>query len=299
MSVRKLTIGLLVYNENDFIDTTIKNIMSQSFNDFELIIANNASNDGSTEKIRKWENKDNRIKHICREKNIGALENWNDVVRRAKGELFVLAGGHDMWSENYLKNLVKTLDTNSDTILAFAKTIWVDHHGMPVKKTSSIIDTSSMSSRVRFVALALGNRNYMYGIIRTKELQQNTHLQLAIVGSGEILLQELLQFGHFTLVEGEYWYRRINRKNESRMKKLDRYKIVLFASESDRIRFIFLPHLQYCIIYLFLPFLCRKISISKRLNIIPSAIIVFIMRFPGCLYNDFKWLFYSIKRFIK
>jgi len=95
----------MVYNEEKDLDEAIESIYEQNFDNIEILIGNNASTDNSTSIIEAYTKKDSRIVHINRKRNIGALQNWNDLVDRASGEYFVLAGGHDKWSLNYLKNL--------------------------------------------------------------------------------------------------------------------------------------------------------------------------------------------------
>ena len=106
----KLTIGLMVYNEADYLDKTFESIFSQDIDNYEILVGNNASTDGSSEIIDKWAKKYPEIVHIKRPFNIGALQNWNDIIERARGEYFVLAGGHDLWSPTYLKSLIDYLD---------------------------------------------------------------------------------------------------------------------------------------------------------------------------------------------
>ena len=146
----KITIGLMVYNEEKDLDEAIRTIYEQKFDVIEIHIGNNASTDNSAKIIENYAKNDPRIKQIHRERNIGALQNWNDLVDRAKGEYFVLAGGHDKWSLSYLKNLSKELDGNKNAVLAFARTQWINHDGKDIKKATTFIDTSGLSHIGKF-----------------------------------------------------------------------------------------------------------------------------------------------------
>ena len=286
----RVTIGLMVFNEATFIRETIISIQQQSFQDFEIIVGDNASTDGSSEIIKKLAKLDQRIVHIRRQENIGALQNWNNIVENASGEYFVLAGGHDLWSPNYLESLVFSLDKNKDAVLAFCKTQWIDESGKAINVPSCTLDTSGMSSLGRFVSLMYANQHYLYGMARLSAMKQ-TRLQMEIIGSGEIYLQELAQIGDFVLVEYERWYRRKNREEGNTFQRLTRYRNVLFSSTKARIKFKIFPYLQMMLHYLFLPFILKKISLKARLSLFFVYPLIITRLLPNVLIFDTQWLF--------
>ena len=277
----------MVSNEGKDLDESIKSIYEQNYLDMEILIGNNASTDNSTEIIDNYAINDSRIIHINREKNIGALQNWNDLVHRANGEYFVLAGGHDKWTPNYLKNLSKELDENENAVLAYAKTQWIDKNGKHIKKATTFIDTSGLSALGKFVSLMFSNQHYVMGLSRTADIRK-TRKQLEIIGSGEIFLQELAQLGDFVLVENERWYRREVRDIESGKNRLERYKKILFSNKFTQYRFLFLPHFQMMIVYFGLPFIIKNISFKNRVFLISTYPLIFTKLFFGVLL-DLKW----------
>ncbi len=285
----KVTIGLMVYNEVDFIDETIRSIQRQAYQDFEIVVGDNASTDGSSDVIAKFAEKDERIVHIKRPHNIGALHNWNDIVMNANGEYFILAGGHDLWSENYLEKLVAALDDNSNAILAFCKTQWLDEDGNELAIPSSLLDTSGMSSLGKFVSLIFANQHYLYGLTRLSAMRK-TRLQLEILGSGELYLQELAQLGDFVLVEGERWYRRKNRITEKTVDRLARYQNVYFTDKWSRIRFKCFPYLQLMVSYLVLPFRLSELSLRKKFSLLIATPLILFKYLPVIIFVDTRWL---------
>ncbi len=284
----KLTVGLLAYNEVNHLPETICSILAQDFNSCEIVVGDNASTDGTSDVVSAYTKQDPRIVHIQRPKNIGALQNWNDVVRQAKGEYFVLAGGHDLWSPAYLKKLVAALDENPHAVVAFARTQWIDESGSMLDKRTSILDTSAMSSLGRFVSLMFANQHYLYGVIRLSALRCVLP-QKEVIGSGELILQKLAQLGDFVFVEGERWYRRKNRRTESTMDRLRRYETVLFASTVARLRFRFFPHGQMLVNYCLLPFLMKGPTLWARMGML-ALLPLILFRFIGPLWVDLCWL---------
>jgi glycosyltransferase involved in cell wall biosynthesis len=284
----KLTIGLMVYNEADYLDKTFESIFSQDIDNYEILVGNNASTDGSSEIIDKWAKKYPEIVHIKRPFNIGALQNWNDIIERARGEYFVLAGGHDLWSPTYLKSLIDYLDFNKRVVIAFAQTQWIDECGNNLSIPTSLLDTSGMQPLAKFVSLMFAGQHYLYGMMRLSAVKK-TRRQLEVIGSGEIFLQELAQYGDFCLVEGERWYRRKNRIEISSLQTLKRYQTILFSNRFNRVRFKIFPHLQMMLLYLILPFHMKNVGIIQRLSMFVVSPLI-LRRFSTLLVLDVKWL---------
>lgn len=285
----KVTIGLLVYNEIAYVQETIENIRQQSFQDFEILVGDNASTDGTSELIAELAKQDQRIIHIKRTHNIGALPNWNDIIMRARGEYFVLAGGHDLWSRNYLEKLVERLDNCDKAALAFCRTQWIDAEGIDLSVPTRILDTSGMSSYGKFICLMFANQDYLYGMARISAMKK-TRLQLDILGSGEIYLQELAQQGDFVLVENERWYRRRNRVAEDVLDKLVRYRNALFTDPWSRRKFKCFPFMQLLTHYLLLPFIFRSRPVAVRLWMLIAYPLIFAKYLPYVVLVDTRWL---------
>ena len=283
----KITIALMVYNEENDLDEAIQSIYEQNFENIEILVGNNASTDNSSAIIEKYAQKDNRIIHINRERNIGALSNWNDLVDRAKGEYFVMAGGHDKWSPDYLQNLSKELDNNKDAVLAYAKTTWIDKNGKVIIKPTTLLDTSGLSYIGKFVSIMFSNQHPIMGLIRVESIR-NTRKQLEIIGSGEIFLQELVQIGDFVVVENERWYRRKVRNIENTENGLERYKRTLFSSKYTEYRFLVLPHFQMMLVYFGLPFILKNISWKRRILLLATYPLIFSKLIFATL-SDILW----------
>ena len=291
----KVTIGLMVYNEEQHVENTIKSILDQNYENFELLVGNNGSTDRSSKIIESYVRADSRIRHINRGEGIGALQNWNDLVRKAKGDYFILAGGHDLWSKNYLVRLVEKLDSNPDAVIAFSPTQWIDENGAFVDVPTSIIDTSGMGPAKRVLAISIANRSYLYALMRHSAVMQ-TRLQLEIVGSGEIFLQELGQMGSFALVENERWIRRKNRAGEDRMTQLMRYRDILFSKKWKKWRYLFFPNCQELLVYFSVPFVKPNVPLRTRLSVCIVVFFIVCLRLPNALWQDINWLVYWVKK---
>lgn len=91
------------YNKEKYIQECIESVLQQSFTDFELIIIDDASTDNSLQIIQSYAEKDDRIKLIINEQNIGMAGGYNKAVPLAKGELLCLIDSDDFWFSNKLE----------------------------------------------------------------------------------------------------------------------------------------------------------------------------------------------------
>lgn len=233
----RVSVGLMVYNEESHLVDTLDSILKQDFQDYEILIADNASEDGTGEIAREYAKHDQRIRYIRRQRNIGALQNYNRLVEEASGEYFVLAGAHDLWSDNYLSCLEKALNRYPEAVIAYAPTVWIDKNGQDLKKRTGFVDTSGWSPTARFNLSIWSDQNALYGMFRLNVLRK-TRLQLEILGSGAVLQSELAILGSFVVVPEAKWFRRVIREDESRNQRLSRYSRVLFPEP----RRLILPH---------------------------------------------------------
>ncbi|MDJ0709278.1 MAG: glycosyltransferase [Woeseiaceae bacterium] len=98
-----------VYNGESFLDEALTSLRGQTFEDFELIISDNASTDSTADIVARHESLDSRIRYLRQPENIGASENFLFVLSKARAEFFMWASHDDVWEENWLEVLVDSI----------------------------------------------------------------------------------------------------------------------------------------------------------------------------------------------
>ncbi|MFL2673187.1 MAG: glycosyltransferase family 2 protein, partial [Dehalococcoidia bacterium] len=88
----KISLGLPVYNESEFLDETILSLINQTHENIEIIAIDNGSNDNSYEILEKYSRSDKRIKIFKNDENIGLSNNFNLTFRKSTGRYFVWIG---------------------------------------------------------------------------------------------------------------------------------------------------------------------------------------------------------------
>lgn len=120
-----------VYNAEPFLEDAIQSILDQSFNDFEFIIVDDGSSDGSLSILQEFSQKDTRIRLISRE-NKGISCSRNQLVKLAKGKYLAWMDSDDISLPNRLELMTSWLAANSCYNALGCKTILIDSEGCDI-----------------------------------------------------------------------------------------------------------------------------------------------------------------------
>ncbi|NES80205.1 MAG: glycosyltransferase family 2 protein [Moorea sp. SIO2B7] len=197
-----VSIGLPVYNGENFIKQAIDCILDQTFEDFELIISDNASTDITEQICREYAAKDNRIRYYRNQKNIGAAPNFNQVFELSRGKYFKWAAHDDLCAPEFLELCVEVLENDDSIILCHSKTRLIIHdkQGKLKKEKNHTLElkTDSFNPQERFSELILIPHwcFQFFGVIRA-DILKNTPLIGKYAASDRGLLAELGLLGRF------------------------------------------------------------------------------------------------------
>lgn len=101
-----------VHNGGELLDIAIGSILDQSFGDFEFVILDDGSTDGSAGRIRGWAERDRRIRLVEGKVNLGPAESSNAVVRHSRGELVARMDADDVSLTGRLERQVALMRGN-------------------------------------------------------------------------------------------------------------------------------------------------------------------------------------------
>src|SRR5579862_6800932 len=107
-----------VYNDRMFLRSAITSILNQSHSNFELIISDDYSTDGSDQICLEMAKEDSRIKYLRQSKNIGISRNMEFLIKESKGEYFMWAGDDDVWDIDFISTLLDSLKNNPSAIVS-------------------------------------------------------------------------------------------------------------------------------------------------------------------------------------
>ncbi|MGH9198508.1 MAG: glycosyltransferase family 2 protein, partial [Acidimicrobiia bacterium] len=119
----RVSIGLPVYDGEDFIAEQIESLLKQSFGDFELIIADNASTDRTQQICLGYSAQDPRIRYIRNATNVGPVANHNLLIDSARGGYFKFAAHDDIHERDFLARCIEVLDSDASVVLAYPQRV--------------------------------------------------------------------------------------------------------------------------------------------------------------------------------
>ena len=231
-----VSVGMPVYNGERFIEEALDSILAQSFDDFELVISDNASTDRTPEICRAYAAKDERIKYVPTSENIGVVDNFNAVFRLSTGRYFKWAAADDVCGPDYLRQAVDILERDPTVVLVWARTAGIDERGGSIILPNEVSDLNAPWSVycpdpvVRFRRL-LRNMWWVdgpfYGVVRAAALRQSRWLHPHHISGDQILLSELSLNGRFYELPGETFYSRVHADKTSRQQRTLRDRAAL------------------------------------------------------------------------
>lgn len=223
----QVSIGMPVYNGEKYIREALNSLLAQSFTDFELIISDNASLDKTELICREYLQKDSRIQYIRQEKNLGASNNFEFVLNKAKGKYFMWAAHDDVFFPFHLEKLLN-LHFSGDFVLVASQPVYIEIktkrrfylHKIP----SSIFSSDKKNTFLQYMSLHhwdYGKATVIYGLYKKDKMPCKIFLQglgdeLADVGSDliflyrNILIGQILYCEDVTWERGERFYQNIN-----------------------------------------------------------------------------------------
>ncbi len=116
------------YNNASFIEATLDSILAQTFEDFELVVADHSSTDGTWERLQRY-GADPRVRLMRTEAGGGAPRNWERVTAAARGALVKLVCGDDVIYPDSLRVQVEAMDANPSVVLVAAQRDLIDARG--------------------------------------------------------------------------------------------------------------------------------------------------------------------------
>ena len=156
----RVSVLVPTYRYSGYLDEAIESILAQDFEDFELIISDDASDDGSAEKIRAFAERDHRVRAFVQPKNLGMVPHWNWCLAQAQGEYIKYLFGDDyLANRQALGRLVRALDGQPSAVLATGQRQWVDEQGQTLFPVASMPSTGLTNGREAAATCMRADRN--------------------------------------------------------------------------------------------------------------------------------------------
>jgi glycosyltransferase involved in cell wall biosynthesis len=205
-----VSVGMPVRNGARYVAAAIESVLAQTFRDFELVIADDASTDGTAEICRAYAAKDPRIRFHANGRNLGLADNHNRVVELARGRFFHWMGADDAHDPRFLERCLAALAAEPEAVLAHTAIRVIDEEGRELGVRENRVagsDARDPATRLAAVLFDCPFCSAMYGLFRTDVLRR-TSLMLPFHNSDRTLLVEAALAGRFVHVPEPLFHNR-------------------------------------------------------------------------------------------
>jgi glycosyltransferase involved in cell wall biosynthesis len=122
-----------VHNALPYLDEAVASILDQTSRDFEFVIFDDASSDGSAERLEQWAARDPRIRLVRGKRNLGPAESSNEVVRNAAAPLIARMDADDISMPERLERQLRLMADNPDAGIVASLCDIIDSSGRKLR----------------------------------------------------------------------------------------------------------------------------------------------------------------------
>jgi glycosyltransferase involved in cell wall biosynthesis len=211
----RLTIGLPVYNGEEYLAQSLNSVLEQTYSDFELVLSSNASTDATDDICRDYQRRDSRIRFVRQRRNLGCAGNDNFCFAQSRTELFKWASADDLWDPDLVRRCIDLLDASPNAILAHSWTAAIDGSDNLIQAFEYPLVTDSPSAPERFRSMLFDNDGMpgairsddFYGVIRADVLRR-VKPHNSYYHADQVFMSELALHGPFVQIPEWLYFRR-------------------------------------------------------------------------------------------
>lgn len=200
-----------MYNGENFLERALEAILGQTFDDFEVVLADNASEDRTPQICQTYAARDSRIRYVRNPTDIGGARNHDLVLHLARGGYFKWCAHDDLIAPTYLERCVEILDGDPSIILCHSRTVRFKEPGERWTEEVRASQIGSPRPQDRFGELLRigGDADLIYGLMRTDALRRAGGMG-RYVGADLVAVVRLALLGRFHEVPEDLFFKRFH-----------------------------------------------------------------------------------------
>jgi glycosyltransferase involved in cell wall biosynthesis len=207
-TVPRVSIGLPVYNGENFLAESLDALLGQTYEGFELIISDNASTDGTADICHRYAKQDSRIRYVRQPCNIGCAPNHNFVIQQARGELFKTASHDDLYARDLIRRCVAALDEYPQVVLAHSWSAVIDDSGTVMEVVDYPVNTAAPRAPERLRSMLFDGWGDDEGGVIRMDVLRRTSLHGSYHFSDRTFTAEIGLYGPFCMIPDWLYFRR-------------------------------------------------------------------------------------------
>ena len=240
--IPKVAVGIPVYNGENYLGETLKLLLAQTYEDFEIIVSDNCSTDRTRELVLDHATSEPRLIYTCTDSNLGATPNFNRTFFLSRSPYFTWKAHDDRLQANYLEKCVEVLDRDPEVVLSHTASVPINDRGEPLDfdphKGCYVYEPGGYEVPKDWVHVAEGpdpierfsellDETYfgmhIYGVVRRDSFAA-TGLYPSYYPCERCLLSKLALMGRFSTLDEPLFARRVHAKSSCFMSAPERFE---------------------------------------------------------------------------
>ena len=211
--VPTVSVGLPVYNGGKLIGQAIESILSQDFENIELIISDNCSTDNTEQICLNYKKMDKRIRYYRLEKNLGIGPNFKNVLGLSVAPYFMWASHDDIREQAFISKCLEKIESDPLIALVYPRSKILDSNSKFLRIANDHVnaDQDSGVERFRHLIWELGICNMVFGLYRTKMIKRVQTMGKSLFGDTLFLAEIALLLGKIVQIDDVLFVRRLTR----------------------------------------------------------------------------------------
>ncbi len=198
-AVPLVSVGLPVFNGENYVAQAIGSVLTQTLTDFEVVVQDNASTDRTAEICRQFAALDSRVRYFRNPRNLGAAPNYNLAFSIARGRYFKWLAHDDRIEPGYLAATTRALDERPDAVLCNTVVRYIDANSEVIGLYDSGLARADVAKPAeRFARTVLSSHSCVdfFGMIR-RDAMKGSLLHGSFHGADRAFLAQMALRGKF------------------------------------------------------------------------------------------------------
>jgi len=198
-----LSFALPIRNGEQLLPKLLDSLLAQDFQNFEIVISDNASTDSTADICQRYAQQDSRIRYFRNPENIGILANFNRLINLCQGEYMRWIGWDDWLEPNYASTCIEMLKSRPDAIGVTTNQDFFDENGTRdfLEYRGQRLDFPTIRKRYEralwFVTSDFRYLDPIYSMVRRDVLQKIGGHRLDVLNADQVLGIEMIVAGPF------------------------------------------------------------------------------------------------------
>ncbi|HUT72264.1 MAG TPA: glycosyltransferase [Desulfatiglandales bacterium] len=205
-------VGLPVYNGGRLLSQAIESILSQDFENIQLIISDNCSTDNTEEICLKYQKMDKRVHYYRLEENLGASKNFLNVFGLSNAPYYMWASHDDLRERSFISKCLEKIESDPSIALVYPQTKVLDANSrfLGIANDHLNTDQDNPIERFRHLIWEIGMCNMFYGLYRTNIIKKVRSWGKTLFGDN-LMLAEIALLGKIVQINDALFVRRLTR----------------------------------------------------------------------------------------